>query len=742
MKLRHGFRVAVIAVVTILSSCTNNPYRPGETSEHTYFGSFGTPPTKLDPTSAYYVHEGRIIDQIYEPPFTYHYLKRPYELIPLTAEEVPPPVYFDKAGRRLRDADPPPESVGHVEYTIRIKRGIKYQNHPCFAKDSRGRLLYRNVKLGDIATYEYPSDFDHQGTRELEAKDYALQIRRLADPRLASPILSAMESYILGMDKLHETYKAMLEEERERRRESAGAGYNQEKDEKNRPILLDYMKPDFPGVEIIDDHTYKVVLKRKYPQILYWMSMHFFGPVPQEAVGFFTQPAMAEKQFSLNRCPVGSGPYYLKVFRPNQLMVLERNPNYHDDSYPTEGATGDRENGLLADAGQRVPFVARQVFYFEKESIPDWNKFLQGYLDASGIDSDVFDQAIQIRGGESMLTDKMKRKGIRLITDIDTSFYYLAFNMRDDVVGYEDEKGHFDEKKCKLRQAISIALDYNEYLDIFANGRGLLGQGPIPPGIFGYRPGKDGTNPFVDEWNPVRKRHVRKPIDVAKRLMKEAGYPGGRGADGRPLTLHYDHAAGVDPWFRSRFDWMRWKLDQIGVRLKDRGTELGRFRQKRRQGNWQIATSGWLADYPDPENFMFLFYGPNGKVEFGGPNAYNYKNPEFDNLFVQMESMQNSPQRQKIIEKMMYILRHDAPAVWMFHPVSYVLCHEWYKNVKPHRMSYNTMKYKRIDPRLRVQRQGHWNKPIVWPVLCVLAVLVMGTIPAGITIYRRERAKQ
>lgn len=735
--MRQGLRSCTLAAVVLLTlapGCSNNPYRPGESAESTYFGSFDTAPTKLDPTSAYYVHEGRIIDQIYEPPFTYHYLKRPYKVIPLTAEEVPEPVYFDKDGNRLENADPPAKQVGRAEYTIRIKPGIMYQDHPCFARDAQGRPLYRNATLEDILQYEYPSDFKIQGTRPLKAQDYALQVRRLADPRLSSPILSAMESYILGLDKLHETLKAMLEEERAGRRKTAGPGYNQEKDEKNNPILLDYMKPDFPGIEVIDDLTYKVILKRKYPQILYWMCMHFFGPIPQEAVEFYAQPAMAEKQFSLNRCPVGTGAYFLKVFRPNQLMILDENPNYHPDVYPDDGAPGDTNAGLLADAGKRVPFIKRQVFYFEREAIPNWTKFLQGYLDVSGISSHVFDQAIQIRGGgEPHLTGKMSGKGIRLITDVDTSFYYLAFNMLDDVVGgYEPEK-------CKLRQAISIALDYNEYLDIFFNGRGLLGQGPLPPGIFGYRPGKKGANPFVDDWDPVRGRHVRKPIEVAKQLMKEAGYPDGRGPDGRPLTLHYDHAAGVDPWFRSRFDWMRRKLDQIGVRLKDRGTELARFRQKRRKGNWQVAGSGWLADYPDPENFLFLFYGPNGKVKSGGPNALNYENPEADKLFEQLESMQNTPERRELIDKMVRIIQHDAPAVWMLHPVSYILCHEWYQNVKPHRMSYNTMKYKRVDPVLRVKRQVQWNRPVLWPIAVLLAILVAGTIPAAITIHRRER---
>lgn len=734
MNLRYQFCVVVIAVATILCSCTNNPYRKGESAQSTYFGSFSTPPTKLDPTSAYYVHEGRIIDQIYEPPFTYHYLKRPYTLIPLTAQEVPAPIYYDKAGRRLKDTDPPADQVARAEYMIRIKPGIKYQNHPCFAKDDKGLPRYHNVKAADIRAYEYPSEFEHQGTRELKAPDYALQIRRLADPRLASPVFSTIARYILGMDNLYESYKTMLEEERKQRKASTGADYNQERDEKENPIILDYMKPDFQGVEVIDEHTYKIILKRKYPQILYWMCMHFFCPVPQEAVHFYSQPSMVEKQFSLNRCPVGTGPYYLKKFKPNEVIILERNPNYHKDLYPAQGAPGDRGAGLMADAGKRIPFINRQVLHLEKEAIPHWNKFLQGYIDASGIANDVFDQAIMIKGGEDpQLTDAMKAKGIYLITDIDTTLWYTSFNMLDDVVG------GYEPGKCKLRQAISIALDYNEYLDIFANGRGVLAQGPIPPGIFGYRAGKAGTNPFVDEWDLARKRHVRKPIEIAKELMKGAGYPDGRGSDGKPLTLHYDHAAGVDPWFRSYFDWTRGRLKLIGIRLKDRGTELSRYRQKRQQGNWQVSSGGWLADYPDPENFVFLFYGPNGKVKQGGPNMTNYNNPEFDDLFRKMESMENSQKRQEIIDKMILILQHDAPAVWQYHPVSYSLQHAWYHNIKPHKMSYNTMKYERIDPKLRIQRTCEWNKPVLWPIALLIAIFVLGTIPAGIIIYHRER---
>ncbi len=735
--MRAELKATFSGVVTlaVLAGCTNNPYRPGESSEATYFKAESVPPAKLDPANAYYVHEGDIIDQIYEPPFTYHYLKRPYTLIPLTATDIPDPVYFDEDGNRIEEDDPLPERVARAEYTIRIKPGILYQNHPCFARDAKGDFVYHDVSLKDIRRFDYPSRFPHQGTREVRAPDYVLQIRRMADPRTECPIYSTVKSYILEMEELHETYKEALETERTRRKEATGGQYSQERSERSNPIRLDYMAPGFAGAEVIDDLTYKVVLKRKYPQILYWMCMHFFGPVPQEALDFYAQPAMVEKQFTMLRCPVGSGPYYMVTYRPNEMIVLQRNPNYHSDTYPTEGTPGDEEAGLLVDAGKQLPFIERQVLRIEKEAIPAWSKFLQGYYDSSVITSDVFDQAIQMAmAQEPTLSDAMKAKGINLITDIETTFFYTKFNMLDEVVG-----GYTDERRA-LRQAIAIALDATEYLDIFANGRGVAAAGPIPPGIFGYRDGPEGVNPYVDEWDPVLKRPRRKPAEVARELMKKAGYPGGRMPDGSPLTLYYDHSSSGDPTFRSRLKWMQRKLDQIGVRIKERATELSRFREKLLQGNWQISGGGWLADYPDPENFLFLFYGPNSKAKSGGTNATNYDNPEFDRLFLQMETMANGAKRQEIIDAAMAVLQRDAPAAWDFHPVAYGLQHEWYRNVKPNMMLRKAaMKYRRIEPDLRARRQREWNRPVVWPVAVLIALLAAAIVPAAVRAYRKER---
>ena len=127
---------------------------------------------------------------------------------------------------------------------------------------------------------------------------------------------------------------------------------------------------------------------------------------------------------------------------------------------------------MLVDAGKKLPFIDKIVYTREKESIPRWNKFLQGYYDATGIGSDSFDQAVQLVGqGEATVTEEMAAQGIRLETTVAVSTYYMGFNMLDPVVGGSTERER--ESARKLRQAISIAVDYEEFISIFANGRGL-----------------------------------------------------------------------------------------------------------------------------------------------------------------------------------------------------------------------------------------------------------------------------
>ena len=707
-----------LVLIQGVQAAWNNPYPRSDSGQNILYSSFSERPKHLDPIRSYSSNEYAFIGQIYEPPLQYHYLKRPYELAPLTAEQIPHPRYYDASDRQISAAaaNAAPERVAYSVYEIHIRPGIRYQPHPAFAVDAQGQPRYLSLQENDLAAVHSLADFPHQGSRELLAEDYVYQIKRLAHPRLTSPIQGLMNEYIVGLSD----YATTLAQAWQQRAKAGETGF------------LDLRDYPLSGVEVVDRYRYRIRVKGRYPQLLYWLAMPFFAPMPWEADKFYSQPGMAERNISLDWYPVGTGAYMLTVNDPNLRMVLERNPNFHAQFYPSEGEAGDREKGWLADAGQRLPFIDKVIYNLEKESIPYWNKFLQGYYDVSGVSSDSFDQAIQFSNqGEAELTPLMQEKGIHLLTNVQASIAYMGFNMLDPVVGGDSERARL------LRRAIAIAVDYEEFISIFANGRGMAAQGVIPPGIFGYVDGEAGINPYVYDWNNGRPQ--RKSIAEAKALLARAGYPDGRDTQtGKPLLIHLDITGG-GPEDKARFDWLRKQLKKIELELVVRNTDYNRFQEKMRKGNAQLFMWGWNADYPDPENFLFLLYGPNGKARYHGENAANYHNPAFDRLFEKMKTMDNTPARQHLIDQMVEILRRDGPWIWGFHPKQFVLHHSWYANAKPNLMAHNTMMYRRIDPELRERQRADWNRPILWPLALLVLALVISVIPAVIVFRRKER---
>jgi len=708
------FGLFLLGLMSVLAGCTdswNTPYPGSEKLAKVVYSAFSERPKHLDPARSYSSNEVEFTGQIYEPPLQYHFLKRPYTLIPLTAEAVPKPRYFDAAGKALPD-DAPTASIAQSVYEIHIRPGIRYQPHPAFARDAAGRYRYHALDAAAMADKNKVSDFAYTGTRELTAADYVYQIKRLADPRLSSPIFGLMSEHIVGLKAL---------------------GVTLEKAAKARPdAVLNLNVFPLAGAEVVDRTTYRIRILGKYPQFIYWLAMPFFAPIPWEADVFYAQPGMADKNLTLDWQPVGTGPFYLSENDPNRRMVLKKNPYFHGETYPADGDAADRQAGLLADAGKPLPLVDEVVFSLDKEIIPRWSKFMQGYYDSSGISSDSFDQAIRFTsGGEPQLTDSMRVKDIHLTTTIEASTSYIGFNMLDPVVG------GLGVDRQKLRQALSIAFDYDEYISIFLNGRGILAQGPIPPGLFGYVEGVAGLNPYVYE---ARDGHiVRRSLDVAKKLLAEAGYPNGRNAKtGEPLVLYFD-TMDSGPDAKSRLDWMKKQLDRLNVQLVVRGTDYNRFQDKILKGNAQLFEWGWNADYPDPENFFFLLYGPNKKVGSGGENAANYDRAEFNHLFEQMKDMDNGPARQQVINAMLEIVRRDAPWIFAYYRKSFGLRHDWVHNVKPNLMANNTLKYRRVDPVLRERQRQKWNHPVLWPIALMLGGLISIIAPAVIAWRRRER---
>lgn len=704
----------------------NSPYARGAEQQNVLYTAFTQrSPKYLDPARSYSTDETPYTYNIYEPLYGYHYLKRPYELIPRTATHVAEPVFLDWQGNIL-DAETPATEIVESVYDITLRPGVLYQPHPAFARKEDGRFQYWPM-AGEAFEGKFSiPDFQHTGTRELTAHDYVYALRRLASPRVASPIFSTLAQHIVGM----QAYGKRLREIDTELRQGLSAGA------RDLP-WLDLRSIGFAGIEALDEHTLRIRVKGLYPQFKYWLAMTFVAPIPWEADRFYSQAGMAQRNLSLNHWPVGTGPFMLTESLQNRRHVLSRNPNFRGEPYPCEGEPGDQAAGLLADCGKLTPFVDRIVFNIEKESIPLQGKFMQGYYDIPQVDRGDTGVAMLVAASDSTEKAALYAKhGIQLPTTVEAQMQYFGFNWRDPVVGQGDTPEQ-QVRNRKLRQALSIAFNWEEFIAIFQNDQAQVAYGPIPPGVLGYQGGEAGINRVV--YDVKNGKPQRKSLDEARRLLAEAGYPNGRHEKtGEPLVLHFDSASGAGG-SSPTLDWMRRQFANIGVQLDVRSTDYNRFQEKMARGVAQMYMWGWVADYPDAENFLFLLYGPNVKAGKGGENASNYVNPEYDALFERMRDLPDGDEKAQVIAQMTKILQEDAP--WMFgaFPKSGGAFQQWVGNAKPTQMVRNTLQYMKIDPALRAKKIAEWNPPVWWPLGVLIALLAAAVWPAWRVLRRQER---
>jgi len=722
--------VAAAAVFGLLAGCNNSPYPIGAEKANTLFYSFDErSPRTLDPTGSYANPESAYTYQIYEPLYGYHYLKRPYQLIPKTATTVVHPKYLDKNGQLLPD-DAAPERIAESVYDIPIKKGILYAPHPAFAKDEQGRYRYLSLTRAQLGDKRSPWDFEYQGTREVVAEDYVYALKRHATTRIEAPVFSVFAEYVIGLKDYAELIK----------REDEKLLNGLPRDNPDKPFL-DFRKWPLAGAQALDPHTLRIRLKGKYPQWSYWLAFPFTAPLPWEADAFYAQPGMNENGLSLNQWPVGSGPYMMTEFIRDRRHVMKRNPNFRGEPYPCEGEPGDKEAGLLDDCGKTMPFVDTLYVTIEKEATPRKEKFKQGFFDLPEIERPDWGVRLVADADDSdRVAQLYKDRGYKFPLTTDISNWYFGFNMLDPVVGW-GKTPEEQERHRRLRQAISIAIDYEEgYGRIFKFKGGAAAMGPVPPGLFGSH---EGDPSYV---NPVTHKLVdghrqRRSIEEAKALLAEAGYPGGRDAKtGEPLVLNYDFQRAITPEFRSENDWMRKQFAKLNIQLEIRATDFNQFQDKTLKGKHQLFWAGWLGDYPDAENFLFLLYGPNAKSKNNGENVANYENPEFDALYRQLQSLDDGPQKQAVIDKMVALTQRDAPWVFGYIPWGGLAFQQWVYNGKPSLMVRDMAKYYRIDPALRMQKLAEWNKPIFWPLWIVLAAVLMLIWVARRGYVAREQA--
>ncbi|NCX62223.1 MAG: peptide ABC transporter substrate-binding protein, partial [Betaproteobacteria bacterium] len=643
-----------IVSVLLLAGCgrSNEPVPKQWLAENTLFTSYQETPKHLDPASSYSNNETPWTYAVYEPPLKYHYLKRPYELLPRTLTSLPKVTYISAEGKPL-PPDAPAALIAESWFDLELKPGVLWQPHPAFARDAKGDLRYHRLTERDLRDKNKPADFSETGTRSLLAQDYAYAIKRLATTRVKSPAFGFLSEKIVGLQALGETIK------------QHDQGLKQGLHARQAGVFgelpwIDFRNFELEGVEVLSDLKLRIRVIGKYPQFKYWLAMSFFAPVAWEVDAFYSQAGMSRRNLNLDTWPVGTGPYQLTEFVPNARMVLERNPNYRGEPYPCEGEPDDVEQGFLKDCGRTTPFIDRMVSFIEKEGTSVHAKFMQGYYDVPQLERGEpgvgYQVSIEDGSGVARL---LKDRKIQLPNTIQVGFWYFGFNWLDPVVG-AGRTPEEAERNRKLRHAFSIAFDIEEYIAIFEDNRAQANMSPVVRGVFGGDLIR--TNPVV--YNEASGQVRRRSIEEAKRLLAEAGYPEGRDRiTGRPLVINYD-VQGVGPGYQARLDWVARQFAKLNVQLEVRNTDYNRFQDKMRKGAAQFFFWGWLADYPDPENFLFLLYGPNAKAKSDGENAGNYSSAAFDKLFEQMKDLDDGPQRAALIAQMVRIVQTDAPMIF------------------------------------------------------------------------------
>jgi ABC-type transport system substrate-binding protein len=538
-------------------------------------------------------------------------------------------------------------SVYETLYQYRYLSEV-YKTEPLLAaempKFSKDRLtvtipIKHGIKFQDDSCFKAS-----QGKgRELKAQDFVYGIKRLALPSLQSAGWWVVDGKLLGINAFHDKLAKATKDE-----------------------LSKIFDEEIEGLKAIDDYTLQLKLTKPYPSLMYILSMTFTSPVPREAV-----EAYADKQGNLLDHPVGTGPFILKKWERNHEVTLDRNPGYRNDIYPSQADESYRKLGLVADAGKSIPFIDQISVDIIKEDQPRWLNFMKGKMDILLLPKDNFKQAVSDQG---KLTPELEKKGINLSVETGVVIRYISFNMKDKLIG----------SNKYLRQALSAAIDRNQWISVFTNGTGKKMVNAVPPGI-ANRP---KTSLIKYDYN----------LAQAKELLKKAGYPNGQGLP--PIQFDLRGASTTD---RQLGDFIVRQFSQIGVKANVIPNTFPAYLEKMKQGDLQVSFGGWSMDFPDAENIYQLLYGPN---QAPGPGEANYDNAEFNRLYEQMSILEPGEKRAAIIQKMDDIIQEDCPWAFGYYETDYDLSQPWFKNYRGSQIILNKYKYYKIDKEVKQRYLG------------------------------------
>ena len=459
--------------------------------------------------------------------------------------------------------------VIHQIFNGLVQLNEKLEVIPCIAKSwdiSKDGKTYTFILRDDVYFHDNPVFTDGKG-RRVTASDFKYSFNRIADKKTASP-----GSWVLNYIS-----------------------------RKNDSCLITAVKDD----------TLIIELKQPFPPLLGLLTTMYCSVIPHEAITRFGQ--------DFRKNPVGTGPFYFKMWKEGVKLVLLRNPGYFE-----------------FDHGRRLPYLDAVAVTFLSDKQSAFLEFMKGRLDfISGIDASYKDELLTRRG-----TLNIKHEGkIKLITQPYLNTEYFGFLLDPE----QEQPGSSRVVIKEIRQAINYAFDRRKMVEFLRNNIGTPGfAGIIPDGL----PSFDSTVVFYD-YNPEK----------AKELVKKAGYGFGKEPPSVTLSTTSDYL--------DIAKYLQHQVEEIGIRIKIEMIPPAALKEMKARAKLPFFRASWIADYPDAENYLSLFYTRNFCPE--GPNYTHFTNKRFDDLYDIAMSTINDSIRYAYYRQMDRLIMEEAPVVVLYY---------------------------------------------------------------------------
>ena len=467
--------------------------------------------------------------------------------------------------------------------------------------------------------------FEGASGREIKARDFVYSIKRHFDPDTRAQGAWLWQNRIEGLDLW----------------KTEGSDYDKE----------------VAGLRALDDYTVQITLTRPFPQLVHTLTQGYAAIVPREAVEKYGQ------MFSSH--PVGSGPFKL-VSRDSVRALLEKNPDFRQEPFDLADEGFDpstqMNSGLHRLQGNIPPFVDQLVFEFITEGAARWNAFSAGEVHFIKVPVSQFDSILSQRNPLALKPHYAAMYHFEASPE--AGFIYTNFNMADERIGYHPDADQ-NRRNQALRCAMVKAFDWKMNNETFFYDIGSVFPGIIPPSAPEYD--TDGDNSYI-----------QRDLQGARELLQANGW----NEDTLP-TLEYGFPNSVTE--RQAFEQFRnFMMDAGYPANKIRPlifATYGDYQRAYSLGKITLINSSWTMDYPDAENLMQLYYGPNAAP---GSNSANYNNPQYNRLYEASVAMNESPERTLIYREMNQLLMNDCASIT---GISRTLLFLWDKKVimKPDR---------------------------------------------------------